>query len=256
MNVRGLHSGDLKRRKLFNWIYQRKVDIIFFQESHSTESDENKWRTEFDGEIIFNHGSSDSRGVCILIRKYMSYEIHDIKRDNHGRYIIADITINNKRMTLGNLYGPNKDDALFFNEFIHHTETYTNDNRVIGGDFNCILNPVLDKKGGRPGHPHIRSRNVILDYMDETELVDIWRLQHHDHLNYTYHTHDINPVFTRLDYFLVSHGLVDTCEYTDIIPGYQSDHSFITMKIIFPDNGRGRGFLYIASRCRIHRNHK
>ena len=30
---------------------------------------------------------------------------------------------------------------------------------VIGGDFNCVLNPTLDKKGGRPNSkPNCRSK--------------------------------------------------------------------------------------------------
>ncbi len=52
-------------------------------------------------------------------QKGVSYEIHDTKRDNFGRYIILDMTINDKRLTVANVYGPNRDDALFFNELIH-----------------------------------------------------------------------------------------------------------------------------------------
>ena len=68
-NVNGL-GEELKRRKIFNWLKQYYSKCIcFLQETHSTAQCENKWKTECDSELIFSHGSSNSRGVAIFISK-------------------------------------------------------------------------------------------------------------------------------------------------------------------------------------------
>lgn len=53
----------------------------------------------------------------------------------------------------GYIYAPNKDEDIikFFKNVLTKLQTENLDseeNIVIGGDFNCPLNPILDKKGG------------------------------------------------------------------------------------------------------------
>ena len=43
-----------------------KNAFVFLQETHSLVSDENQWQTEWGSDIIFSHGSNNSRGVAIL----------------------------------------------------------------------------------------------------------------------------------------------------------------------------------------------
>ena len=61
--------------------------------------------------------------------------------------------INNKTYTLINVHGPNKDaEAIKFfqslSTMLRKLELESNDNIIIGGDFNCPLDPTKDKKGG------------------------------------------------------------------------------------------------------------
>ena len=54
---------------------------------------------------------------------------------------------------LVNIYAPNKDEDIikFLKNVLTKLQTENLDseeNIVIGGDFNCPLNPTLDKKGG------------------------------------------------------------------------------------------------------------
>ena len=41
-------------------------------------------------------------------------EIHRKISDSEGRYIVLDITIEQTRLTLANIYGPNNDNPDFF----------------------------------------------------------------------------------------------------------------------------------------------
>ena len=80
-------------------------------------------------------------------------------------------------MTLASIYAPNVDDPDFIIEVRNKVESILNDNRLIGGDYNLVLDLMLDKKGGR-NTTHIKSQEKIKDWMESTDLVDVWRVQH------------------------------------------------------------------------------
>ena len=79
-----------------------------------------------------------------------------------------------------NVYAPNKDKDLvkFFDNLL---SIFTNenldseDNIILGGDLNCPLNPLLDKKGGI-----LTKRKLVTSCLDsfqsKLDLVDIWRI--------------------------------------------------------------------------------
>ena len=63
---------------------------------------------------IFSNYKSNARGVAILFGKYIDYKIHLKITDDNGNYIILYLTIDNQKLTLVNLYGPNQDNPAFF----------------------------------------------------------------------------------------------------------------------------------------------
>lgn len=67
LNVRELNSSR-KRRQVFRWLRQQQSNIIFLQETHSTESTIEQWKTEWGGKAAFSRGSSHSGGVLILFK--------------------------------------------------------------------------------------------------------------------------------------------------------------------------------------------
>ena len=59
--------------------------------------------------------------------------------------IIIDITIEGKRLTLINIYGPNRDNP----DFYYETLTYIKQSShpiILAGDFNLILDPAIETK--------------------------------------------------------------------------------------------------------------
>ena len=59
--------------------------------------------------------------------------------------------INDEEYILINVYAPNKDEqsVKFFHSLFNimrQNEYYNENNIIIGGDFNCPLNPEMDKK--------------------------------------------------------------------------------------------------------------
>jgi len=98
-----------------------------------------------------------------------------------GRYIIAKIQIDDKRYVFVNVYAPNKDkDSIqfLFQETVYSPSyrrpRFSEDNILLGGDFNCPFNPNLDKHGGV-----MIPRKVVIESIgclqDDLGLVDIWR---------------------------------------------------------------------------------
>ena len=57
----------LKRTTLYKWLSSNFTGITFLQEVHSTLDSEQSWSTDFTGYVFYSHGTSNARGVCILI---------------------------------------------------------------------------------------------------------------------------------------------------------------------------------------------
>ena len=245
LNVRGLGISK-KRRAVFTWCKRKKSDIILFQETHSTRETQDKWKKEWGGQIYFSHGKSNARGVAIFIRKGLDHKIVHSVTDSNGRLIILSIEIQDVLYKIINIYAPNNDgmavsffhnlSIIFQNEGVDEE-----DNIVIGGDFNCPLNPLLDKMGGI-NIPRTRLIDSIKKLQTNFFLDDIWRIKNPTIKSFTWSQR--SPlVFCRLDYWLISHHLQDSVEMVDIQNSIKSDHSAIVLHLQpTVDNLKGPGF--------------
>ena len=108
-NVRGLQDNK-KRRAMFYSFHKSNYNIFLLQETHSSIECEQQWQNEWGGKIVFSHGSTSSRGVCILFKNNFPWKIHGNHIDENGRYIIVDVELGGFGVLLCNIYGPNRDD--------------------------------------------------------------------------------------------------------------------------------------------------
>ena len=137
-----------------------------------------------------------------------------------GRFVILKAEINDKMYALINVYAPNKDTNIikFLNNLFMTLEKNNFDeeeNIIIGGDFNCAPNPILDKKGGLL-IPRKSVVTTIKNLQEELELVNIWRVKNPERKSFTWSQN--SPMsFRRLaDYWLISNTLHDLVKTTDI----------------------------------------
>ena len=105
---------------------KKKYWVFLLQEVHSSAEIEKMWYAEWGYQSLYSHGENDAPGVAILFKNDFAFQIHEVIRDTEGRYIIVDVTINNKRIILGNVYGPNEDKPEFYEEFIEKIESLPN----------------------------------------------------------------------------------------------------------------------------------
>lgn len=241
-NVKGLgEASQRKRRTIFNLLNNCKYDIILLQETHSTPKNEKFWSAEWGGKILFSHGDSNSKGVAILIRKNANITVIDHKKDNEGRVLSALVDVQGLKITLTVLYAPNEDTVQFYINAFNIAVSLENDLQIYGGDLNTVLDIVRDIKGGR-GHSNVKTREFLNVFMEENDLVDIWRLQHPNLFDYTFKRS--NPVFLqeRLDYFLVSSALQQRVTDSFIKEMALSDHSLIGIKVLCTNHRPGKGY--------------
>ena len=61
-------------------------------------------------ECILNGNITDSNGVAVLFKNNFDFRLHTVIRDDEDKYIILDIEMLGKQMTLVNLYAPSSGD--------------------------------------------------------------------------------------------------------------------------------------------------
>ena len=80
-NVNGLQN-DNKRQKTYEMLINRKIEIAFLQETHSTPEASKKWKKEWLGKSIWHSGTTpNASGVAILFKANLEIEIVQIQKD-------------------------------------------------------------------------------------------------------------------------------------------------------------------------------
>ena len=233
LNCQGL--GDFKKRRdVFKYLREKNYSIIFLQDTHFSKQMENIVSSEWGYKIIFSSFKTNSRGVAVLFRNNFEFTLHNHCHDQNGNFIVLDLTVSNQRLTLVNLYGPNKDTPDFYNKLKNIVVRQGNTNILMGGDWNLLLDPAIDGRN----YKHINnpnSRQVVLKLMADLKLFDVWREEQGGKSKFTWRRKLNNTTIQmgRLDFFLVSESLLNFTRDENIIPSYRSDHSSITLSLVF-----------------------
>ena len=239
-NVKGV--GDLKkRRQIFKWIRDNGIAIALLQETHSTKNTEHIWKSEWGFEAFFSGNISNSCGVAILINNNFQSKIIFEKEIVEGRVVSVKLEIDGIEFIIINIYGPNHDDSSIYykiREFMLENET---ENFIIGGDFNVVQDPKLDKENGLPNR-NLRCRRMIQSIIQQFDLEDIWRAEHPDFRQFTWESNNTPPIRCRLDYFLTSSRIRNIINNSYITSGIKSDHYPVLFSIAINPNKRGPGY--------------
>ena len=169
-----------------------------------------------------------SRGTAIFISKSLDFSIVKFHCDLDGRFQYIDIVIDNVPYKLINIYAPTN--SVLRKEFFDDIYPYimSQNMKIIGGDFNCIDNPLIDKIGGnieRGTDGCIKIKNIVSDF----ELFDVYRFLFPNKLNVTWCTRDVS---CRLDRVYLSKSLNTSVKSCINLPFDQSDHDgvFVSFK--------------------------
>ncbi len=109
----------------------------------------------------------------ILIRKSIPFVAFKTISDLNGRYIIVVRKLNNTPVILACVYAPNGDDPKFKNKFFSSLLYLDTHRLILSGDFNCAMNPLLDKSSSKPTIISQTSK-CIRGFLESYVLSDPW----------------------------------------------------------------------------------
>ena len=216
-NVKGIQNS-IKRIKLFEylksywkWVYFSSGNVLF----------EIMWRDEFNGELFFCHGKTNSYGVAIGF--YGSKTIEQINKisDKSGRILLVEETVDDIVFVLINIYKDNTESEqleslLDLVSIIDKVKDIQSKNIVLGGDFNVIFDISLESLGR---NPCLKKKSIanLIQIKEKFDLCDIWRIRNPKIKRFTFRQQHISGFIQRkLDYFFLSNLLQESVNKTDI----------------------------------------
>ena len=166
-----------------------------------------------------------------------------------------DLKVNNKEITIINIYGHNKDDSAIFDtltNFIINNEEKT---FIIGGDYNTVIDPNIDERNGKT-ETHKTCRRKIKQIMEAFNLRDIWRDKHPTLRQFTWHSSHRPPNLCRLDYFLISDNVANSVISCTHKASFKSDHSVVMLKIELKQEAKGPGYFKLNNSLLLDEEYK
>ena len=239
LNVRGI-SQLAKRKSTFAFIRSKKPQIVFLQETHSKKKEIRIWRSMWGANIVASHGTTASAGVAIMFNRNLNYKLLKVSTDPNGRFVIIDVEINQKILTLVNVYAPNKDSPEFFTDIFKFQQEHENSEIVMGGDFNMIMNPTIDCSNPDRKNNN-NSKQILLEYCEQMMLVDIFRLVNPESRKYSWSKTRPSYTGSRIDFFMINYGITANAK-ADIQVAPLTDHDMITLEIEMEPVKRGNGY--------------
>ena len=230
-NVKGIQSSK-KRIKIFEYLKNliKPSGIIFMQETHSSEKDEKTWCDEFQGQLFFSHGKTNSCGVAIGFYGAKSFTFINKLQDQNGRILLIEGKFDDDTLLLINLYNANteSEQLITLSELSKMLENITDlsDKKIVFcGDFNVIFEPTLEAYGGNPSLKK-QSLAKLIQIKEKLDLCDIWRIRNPKKKRYTFRQHHTTGIIhRRLDYFFISNVMQESIKKTDILASFSTDHS-------------------------------
>ena len=229
-NCNGLNDQK-KRKDMFNLFHDKKYNIYFLQETHLRERDLPYHRASW-GLEMYLAGRDTNRGGCaILLNGNFDYKVYYTECDPNGNYIILCIEVMGKKYVLLNVYGPSAgDNPDFFTSLNEKLTSFEDEIIIAAGDWNCPLDPTLDRKHCTTEINRPRTRTAIKNFMASLNLFDVFREIYNDKPSFTWRRFNSKKQ-ARLDYFLVSEDIVHETKSIEIKPSYRSDHNPILIAI-------------------------
>lgn len=100
-----------------------------------------------------------------MFNNNFEFKVHEQISDKIGNYLVLDISIVGKRITLLTIYGPNEDCQKVYKNISDIISNLSND-VIMVGDFNLVLDPSMDYFN----HLYInnpKARQVVIEQMNQ-----------------------------------------------------------------------------------------
>ena len=142
-NVSSLGQKNAKTYLKIEGVTGKRADVIFLSDVRAKDKGEDLIKlfglTRNGSYKLYLNSSRENRGVGIAIKRNISQDIKGIRKDNiNENFLLLDVVVKGKRITLGAVYGPNENNVGFYDNLKREIELLGN-KVILGGDFNTIL---------------------------------------------------------------------------------------------------------------------
>lgn len=226
-NVNGL-NGAIKRTKCLDYLQTKQASVVLIQESHLKACDVHRFQNRHYKLVSFSSSTKKTKGVLILVARRLPFSIHCSKSDTEGRITCILGTWSNIKCAFVSVYAPNEHDSEFYQQLVRMILSFSDYYLVIGGDFNAVHNPLLDRS--QISHSDLTSSKLFNDFIKQVNMCDIWRLRNDSakgHILFSspqiLFTHSLSAHITCCIPFI---------DNADILPLLLSDHSPVTLSFL------------------------
>ena len=238
MNCHGL-ANEKKREDVLLYLKSKHYNVCCIQDTHFTPVMETEISRAWGGKCFFSYHTSNSRGVAILFKDSLPVTINQSRTDKNGNLIALDLKLYEYEITLVSLYGPNTDSPEFYIDLQRIIIDFENPHVIICGDWNLVQNQALDTHN----YLHVnnpRASHQVNLMKNNLDLCDPWRIRYPGKKYFTWR--QPNPFKQgRLDFFLISSELLSLVHKSEILSGYRTDHSLISLILNLNNIKRGPG---------------
>ncbi len=182
LNVNGLNS-PIKRTRKLEYLHRKSISCALIQESHLKQCNVARFQNKYYKLAAFSCALNKTRGVLILVDRKLHLTIEHTGNDDEGRFFIR-CKIHNDRLALVSIYCLNEADSTFFTNISNILLEQIDCPIVMGGDFNAVLNPALDKS--HPDTTANPSSELLNKFITELNVIDLWRIQNTTSKDFTF----------------------------------------------------------------------
>ena len=169
------YSKIKKRNNLFENLINKTTDIALLQETHSRNKNIGKWVREQPGKSFWNSGKiSKVSGVGILLKNDLSIKLYLTVKDEEGRILNLNFSIEKQNYQILNIYAPtkNSEKPKFYQQLKKYIEP--KQHLILAGHFNMVEDLLLDRPGRNPSNIHKLGFDHLNKVKQMNDLVDIW----------------------------------------------------------------------------------
>ena len=217
-NVNGLQN-PIKRNNIFKHFKNTNIYIICLQETHIVPKHFELIKSEWNGPLHWNLGTSNSGGVGIILNSHKKFEVLQTLQDQVGRTLILKLKYNIQTFQVCTIYAPDKPNLRehFFSELAKYL--------LPNIPLNMAEDPTLDRQGPTILPQHTKGLTALTELKDQFKLFDCWRQNNPKQRQYTWPT-KLSNVQSRLDRIYVPTDLNHQIIHQDFMPTVWSDHKY------------------------------
>ena len=183
------------------------------------------------GQVYFSSFTTRSRGA-ILIRRTLPFKMVKCLKDKNGCYVIVKGSLQGQEILIMNVYYPPSHPLDFITKVFVDLAEMRADTVIVGGDFNCMLNPLIDRfpHSAKAPSPQAKALTAICN---DLGFDDVWRSLHPANKEYTFFSAP-HGCQTRIYYFFRPRAQLQlflTCLIGNIVI---SVHASVVMDIKLP----------------------